>query len=252
VLAWQDALHEGPLEAGSPAALRKARAEFLAECGWGDAIAIAEEMRRRDDLLDRAVAAGHPIVLWFEADLFDQLQLAQVLSRLPSDPVGEVELVQADGYLGPLDAAALEVLWASRQTVTPPMVELGRAAWEAVRTNELETFLERDASALPHLGHAVRRLQEEREPLARTHRQLLEALRDGPAAPLDLFFANQACEDRIFLGDTWCFLHLYALWQRGLVEPVGGGRLPLPPPRGERDAFTAVQLQLTPAGRKLL
>jgi len=244
-------LHEGPLDAESPEALRRARAAFLAGHGWGEATAIAEEMRRRDELLERALVAGHPVVLWFEHDLFDQLQLAQILARLPFDPAGAVELVQ-DEYLGPLGVPALEELWASRRPVTPEMVELGRAAWEAVRGNALEAFLGRDTSALPHLAQAMRRLQEEREPLPRTDRQLLEALRDGPAAPLELFFANQAREEAVFLGDAWCFLRLYELAGRDLVEAAGGGRLPLPPPRGDRDAFTAVQLQLTPAGRKLV
>src|SRR5256885_12251309 len=46
--------------------------------------------------------------LWFEHDLFDQLQLAQILARLPSEPAGTVELVETDDYLGPLDATALE------------------------------------------------------------------------------------------------------------------------------------------------
>jgi len=251
-LSWQDVLHEGPLDAGSPDALRQARAEFLSDLGWGETTAIAEEMRRRDELFARAVEDGHPIVLWFEHDLFDQLQLAQILARLPSEPAGAVELVQTDDYLGPLDATALEELSPSRRTVTPEMIELGRAAWEAVRTNELEAFLQRDSSALPHLAQALRRLQEEREELARTDRQLLEALRNGPATPLALFAASQAREEAIFLGDSWCFLRLYELWERGLVEPVGGGRLPLPPPRGDRETFTVVQLRLTPAGRKLV
>ena len=64
--------------------------------------------------------------------------------------------------------------------------------------------------------------------------------------------ANQAAEDAIFLGDAWCFLHLYGLAEQGLVEPVGAGPMPLPPPRGDRDAFTAVQLRLTDAGHKLV
>lgn len=93
VLAWQDVLHEGPLATVPPDEFRALRAAFLAGHGWGDAAAIAEEMRRRDELLARALADGNP-VLWFEHDLFDQLQLLQLLACFP-DTAETVELVQA-------------------------------------------------------------------------------------------------------------------------------------------------------------
>ena len=101
---------------------------------------------------------------------------------------------------------------------------------------------------LPQLEAALRRLLEERAPLSRTKRQLLTALRDGPLRPLELFAANQAQEEAIFLGDSWCFLHLWELARDGLVAPEP----PLPPPRGDYDAFIAVPLELTPAGRRLV
>jgi DNA-binding transcriptional MerR regulator len=252
VLAWQDALHEGPLACVPPEELRALRAEFLSGCGWGTAAAIAEEMRRRDELLAHALAGAHPIVLWFEQDLYDQLQLLQVLSAVPVDTSGPVELIQSTEHLGPLEADALEALWPSRVPVTTATVELGHRAWHAVCSSEFEPLLDEDTSALPQLAPALRRLLEEREPLARTDRQLLEALADGPRTPLQLFFANQAREQDAFLGDTWCFLHLYELAERGLLEPAGGGTLPLPPPRGALAAFTALQLRLTPAGRALV
>ena len=248
VLAWQDALHEGPLARVPPGELRALRAAFLADCGWGDATAIAEEMRRRDELLVRAVENGNPVVLWFEHDLFDQLQLLQVLATLP-DSADSVELVAAPDFLGPLSADELEQLWAAREPVTRETIQLGRAAWEAVCVDEVEPFLERDTSALPHLDAALRRLVEEQAPLPRTDRQLLEALRHGPRTPVDLFVVNQAREEAAFLGDSWCFLHLYELAERGLVAPAGGGAMLMPPPRGDGEAFTALLLELTSAGR---
>jgi hypothetical protein len=129
--------------------------------------------------------------------------------------------------------------------VAREIAALGRAGWHAVCRDEIEPFLRRATSALPYLAPALRRLLEERKPLPHTDRQLLRALADGPASPLELFAANQAAEEAIFLGDAWCFLRLYRLAEQGLVEPVGIGPMPLPPPRGDRDAFLAVQLQLT-------
>ena len=150
-----------------------------------------------------------------------------------------------DGNLGALTAAELERLWAARRPVDTRDRCAGARAWHAVCRDEIEPFLRRDTSALPDLAPALRRLLEEREPLPRTDRQLLRALADGPASPLELFAANQAAEEAIFLGDAWCFLRLYRLAEQGLVEPVGIGPMPLPPPRGDRDAFLAAQLQLT-------
>src|SRR5437763_3596828 len=80
VLSWDDVLHVGPL-AFDPAESRCLRARFLAEHGWGDEDAIRAELERRDDLLGRA----RTVVLWFEHDLVDQLQLLQVLSQLPGE-----------------------------------------------------------------------------------------------------------------------------------------------------------------------
>ncbi len=244
-------LHEGPLADVPAAELRTVRARFLAEHGWGDVDSIRGELERRDELLEQAVRDGQPIVLWFEHDLFDQVQLLQVLARLADLASAQVELVQADDYLGSLDAGALERLWETRRPVAPEVFELARAGWTAVCEGEIETFLARDTSALPHLDAALRRLLEERQPLSRTKRQLLAALADGPKRPPALFAAGQAAEEALFLGDAWCFLHLWELAEEGLVAPVSG-RLPLPPPRGDYEAFTGATLELTRAGRALV
>ena len=238
VLSWDDVLHVGPL-AYEPEESRALRSRFLAEQGWGREDAIHAELTRRDGLL----AQAKRIALWFEHDLVDQLQLLQVLAQLGGDV--EVELVQVDGYLGPLEAAGLERLWPSRRAIMPKTRAAARRAWRGVCADEIEPVA---VEGLPHLEAALARLLEERALLPRTKRQLLAALRDGPLRPLELFAANQAQEEAVFLGDTWCFLHLWELARDGLVTP----ELPLRPPRGDYDAFTVVPLELTPAGRRLV
>ena len=245
VLSWDDSLHVGPL-AVDPAECRQLRARFLAEAGWGDEAAILAELERRDELLGRA----RTVVLWFEHDLFDQLQLLQLLAQLGEET--EVELVQADDYLGPLDARRLEALWSARQLVDEATRALARQTWRAVCDDDLERLPEGDLSALPHLRPALRRLREERAPLPRTKRQLLEALADGPKRPPELFAANQAREEAIFLGDSWCFLFVWELAREGLARPVGRAALPLPPPRGDEEAFVATAFELTAEGRELV
>jgi hypothetical protein len=94
--------------------------------------------------------------------------------------------------------------------------------------------------ALPHLGSALRRFAEEP---SRTKRQLLAALADGPRTALQQFFANQEQEEAIFLGDTWAFLFIYELWEEGRLAPVGGGPMPLPPPKGDAATFGSTMLR---------
>ena len=70
VIAWRDALHEGPVPGDLDAEeLRPVRARFLAASGWGDADAIEADMRARDTRLGTALARDEVVVVWLEHDL---------------------------------------------------------------------------------------------------------------------------------------------------------------------------------------
>src|SRR6478736_4180755 len=79
VLSWQDVLHEGPVPALPPAELRAVRARFLSECGWGSERSLLNSFERRDRLFEHALEAQTRVVLWFEPDVYDQLQLLEAL-----------------------------------------------------------------------------------------------------------------------------------------------------------------------------
>ena len=247
MLTWDDALEEGPVPLLPPDELREVRARFLSECGWGSVESIGESLARRD----AALGAAERLVLWFEHDLYDQLQLLQVLAQA----AGEVELIQADAFLGELDEEGLAALWPERRAVGPELVETARAAWDAVRSPEpaaIEAFLARDSSALPFLAPALRRLLEElpdtRGGLSRAERQLLDALAEGARTPAEAFVAAAAREEAPFDGDTWAWRRLALLGEgeRSLVTA-----LPLPPPAGD-ETFAATPVALTEAGRAVL
>jgi len=249
VLSWQDVLHEGPVPAVPPAELRLVRARFLSECGWGSERSLLDAFERRDRLYEHALEAQTRVVLWFEPDVYDQLQLLQALA-LAGD--AELELIQADEDLGPLSADELEALWPSRRPVTEGMRALARDAWDAFCALEpagLAELLERDTVALPHLRSALRRLLEElpdaETGLTRTERQLLEPLLHGPKRPPELYLASQAREEAIFLGDAWAWKRLAELVP--LVE-----ELPPPPPLGDPREFAATPVTLTQLGRDVL
>src|SRR4029077_10053868 len=80
VLPWQDVLHEGPMPAGPRHELLQARAAFLSACGWGSRRSILASLEDRDRQLVQALKDGQQVVLWFEHDLYDQLQLVDALA----------------------------------------------------------------------------------------------------------------------------------------------------------------------------
>jgi hypothetical protein len=245
VLAWRDALCEGPLPTQD---FNAVRARFLADAGWGTEEALRRDLDERDATLLGALGE-RPVVLWFEHDLYDQLQLLQVLD-LVARAGGHVELIQADRYLGELHAPELEALWPTRAPVTDEQLELAVAAWDAVRRGER---LDRDTAGLPFLGAALRRLEEHRpvpDGLSRSERQLLEPLLEGPKTPVELFLASQAAEEAKFDGDAWAFARIARL--ECLLATEDGSPLPPQPPRGDHRAFAATRLVLTDAGRAAL
>jgi hypothetical protein len=217
VLAWNDVLHEGPVPPLPHEELREVRVRFISQAGWGSAREIRDNLEQRDRLFEEALAGGH-VVLWFEHDLYDQLQLLQILDRV-TEPT-RVELINIGSFegrpdfkgLGDLNADELESLWPARRAVTEELVRVARAGWGAVRSpapTAIEQFLARDTSVLPFLAAALRRQLEElpdvRSGLSRSERQVLELLVEQPRSPLQLFLASQEREEVPFYGDAWFY-----------------------------------------------
>jgi DNA-binding transcriptional MerR regulator len=268
VLSWQDVLHEGPVPAGPRPELLRARAAFLSGCGWGSAQAIGSALQRRDRTLLEALRDRRHVVLWFEHDLYDQLQLVDILA-LASTAGGTPELIVAGSFpgkpsfrgLGELTAAELETLWPSRAAATPGMLAAAASAWDALRQPDPSTLAALAATGvaeLPFLGAALRRLLEElpapTDGLSGTERRALQAIAGGAATPVAAFLAEQDLEAAPFLGDAWFYRALTGLGrgQARLIETGDGEQLPAAPPLGDARAFAATSLRLTPAGERVL
>jgi hypothetical protein len=239
VLPWQDALHEGPVPAVPRQELLQRRADFLAGCGLGSPQALLSSLERRDtQLLD-----APRLVLWFEHDLYDQLQLLDVLALADSAGVAP-ELIVIGSFpgkpsfrgLGELTAGELETLWPSRRAADSNVLATATAAWAAFREPEpygLAEWAGSDTPELPFLCAALRRLLEElpavSSGLSGTERRALEAIAAGADTPAAAFVAAQELEEAPFLGDTWFFRALSALGQGDsrLVESGEGLRLRL-------------------------
>jgi Domain of unknown function (DUF1835) len=234
IVAWRDALHEGPVPPLAPDELRPLRAAYLATIESAGAAEVEASLRERDERLTAAVDAGERIVLWFEHDLYDQLQLLQILAGLPDRPVG-VELICVGSFpgrprfagLGELDTDELASLWPLRAPVRHELVRAGRAAWDVFRATD-PLGIARAAAApdgrLPFLAPALRRLLEELpgagDGLSRSERELLTAVAGGARTREQAFVAATAAEEAPFLGDTIAFARLEEL---GALVTTDGG-----------------------------
>lgn len=208
-VAWRDALNEGPVPAGlSLEATSDLRARYLAERGFGNPIKVIHDFARRDALIRRA-GDFDEVVMWFEHDLYDQLQLLQVLTALEEldlEP-GRVAVVQTDQYLANMTVDEIVPLLPKRRTATPAVFKSARRSWErftAPSPSDLFAAAAEDAIGLPYLRAALQRLLEEypwkRDGLSRSQRQALYAVAQGPARIEDLFSRAQSREEAYFLG----------------------------------------------------
>jgi hypothetical protein len=232
IIPWRDVLHEGPVPALPPAELRPVRAAHLATMGPTGAADVEADLRARDERLEAAVEAGERVVLWFEHDLYDQLQILQILAGLPDRPVG-VELICIGTFpgrpgfagLGELEPEELGSLWPVRAPLTNEHVRAARAGWDAFRGTDPSALARMAATPdarLPFLAAALRRLLEElpgvRDGLARTERQLLAAIAAGARTREQAFIEASADEEAPFLGDATAFERL---------DELAGGPHPL-------------------------
>ncbi len=267
VLPWQDALHEGPVPAVARTELLRARAEFLSRCGWGSRNALLSSFERRDRQFLDALGDGVQVVLWFEHDLYDQLQLLDALA-LAHEAGQAPELIVIGSFpgkpsftgLGELTADELETLWPARRAAGAGVLTEAAGIWEALRAPEPTVLAERARRPLssPFLGGALRRLLEElpaaSNGLSGTERRALEAIANGAATSATAFLAAQRLEDAPFLGDAWFYRALAVLGEGTprLVETREGTALPPPPPLGDAQLFSQIRLRLTPEGERVL
>jgi hypothetical protein len=219
LLPWRDVLHEGPVPADlSPDELSGVRAGFIASLGWGSLDEAVRGFQQRDAVL-AASGDEDEVVLWFEHDLYDQLQLIQLLDWFAAHPRPRLTLINPAQYLGPSSPDQLRALFALRMPVSAAHLATASVAWEAFRAPDprrIEQVLGTDLSALPHLGSALRRHLQQfpstRDGLSRSERQALEVLADGPRTAGELFAASHHDrENPVFLGDSTFYTYLEGL-----------------------------------------
>jgi hypothetical protein len=254
-VVWRDVLHEGPVPAVGDADLRDLRAGFLG--GDEGADRVRRELEERDAAL--ADAREGEYVLWFEADLYDQLQLAQILDRLARLEVaperitliciGEHLGIARFGGLGELDGPQLAAL-PPRAAVplSAEAVALAQQAWAALRAPDpvgLAAIVAARSPVLRFLPEAFDRLGREypstRDGLSLTERRLLAAVAGGATSAGQAFVRATSRETRPFMGDTWAY---------AAIDRLARAEVPLL--RAARPVGRTAGVSITDAGRRVL
>ncbi|MEC9367425.1 MAG: DUF1835 domain-containing protein [Pseudomonadota bacterium] len=263
VLPWRDVLYEGPVPATETLSeLDGIRAEYLAAIGWGEKAALHEAFEARERGLSSHEQFDR-VVLWFEHDLYDQLQLIQVLDWFADHPRSDdaLHLVQADDFLGHQTAETLPALAARETRVTNVQIDLAQEAWRAYREETPERWaalLDRDTYALPWLGPTVLRSLEELPDvhggLSRTEMTILKLIASGVNRPPQLFLESQRQEEAAFMGDWsfWRVLDGLAIGDEPLLLDLNGAPFaPFADEARQKQYFTSA-LSLSDRGLRTL
>jgi uncharacterized protein DUF1835 len=251
VVPWRDVLHEGPVPDVPHDELRQVRARFLSDGESPRYDEILAELTERDRRLAQRVGSEE-VVLWFEHDLYDQLQLLQVLDALSGGDcaTGAVTMVCGAEYVGTSTPERLRERFGTRAPVTTEQLALGKTAWAAFRSpdpSRIVWLLDQNLFALPFLHAALtRHLQQFPSTfngLSRSEQAGLEAVADGAARMADAFVrSHHQREDPVFLGDA-----TFADYMTSLSR----ARVPLVA-IADADRGMEARLRITDAGRAVL
>jgi hypothetical protein len=253
-------IHRQVIRASVPdAVLRRIRSAFLVEHNAADVSTEMEFSKRDQTVTDRR---DGEYVLWFEADLSDQLQLIQILARLrgiqvPPDRItliciGEYPGIAHFGELAELTSEQLGRLPRRAATgLTSAALQHATRAWAALRAPdplELSAIAIAPSRELRFVAEAFDRLSREypsiRDGLSLTERRILAAIGETGTTAATAFARTSARETRPFLGDTWCFDAMTRL----LNAPI-----PLLGSEGRVVTVTRhTPLRITDAGRRVL
>ena len=198
------------------------------------------------------------LVLWCEADAYDQLFLIRVLASLPCLP-RRLELIEIDQVpgierfigIGQLAPDLLAWLWPQRRALGEDALALARQAWAAYTAADPQAWADlagRQHPALPLLGRALaRQLQElpgANDGLSLTERLLLRVLASRGELPAGRVFGQLMMQDDPlpYLGD---------MMFRVLLQPLIHAPQPLLL-EGAGEAWAQRPLRLTALAEQVL
>ena len=207
VVPWRDILHQGPVEGHMPLAKRsETRAKFIQDFDGGDPSEILKGFKERDKTLFY-LNEYSKVELWFEHDLYDQLQLLQILDFAHHNlEQQDFYIVQTNNYLGEMDDEAFRALPGLAKPVTQEMKAYASKAWHALTQKTPDNLIRvLDNKDMPFTAPAIRRLVMEypdsRTGLPTSIFNAFTLLLNGPLRIGKLFEHMQNCELAKFMGD---------------------------------------------------
>lgn len=270
VLPWRDIMQSGPFPKGlSLEEHSKLRAEFLS----GPLLPI-EQVQRDFALRDAHLKASpnyEEVILWFEHDVLDQLQILQLLAWFKEAELKQTKLSiicinQFEGIapfrgLGQLTIDQIETLLPIKKEITIKQLDLGREGWQAFCHDDpakLEAYIAQDLSALPFLKEALKRHLEEypsvQNGLNKSQNLILRLVNEGFVNPSLNFLEFMEQETVFFMGDWTHFKDIGCLCngEDPLLTCSPNGTFHYPPDfEVEREQFNLQELSLTKKGRKV-
>jgi hypothetical protein len=264
-LAWREALVCGPAPGGlAEDKFRSIRSGHLADAYGVDLAECEKELREQEDALSR-FPDHEEVVLWFEHDLFCQVQLIYLLdwfaqrelgnTKLSLICIGEFPGIPDFRGLGQLNEEQLTSLFPQRVEITPAQLRLGSKAWRAYSSSnpkDIESLLESDLTELTFLKSALakhlRRFPSVRNGLGRVENLALELVAGGRHDFKLLFSEFGKREPEYGFGDAQVLLEMKRLANAGkplLLMSNGAGAT-------QAAQITKTSFQITERGQAVL
>ena len=215
---WADVLYDGPVPGDvSDAELLRVRARHLSGLAAAEYLDEVNGLQHWRDEIDD-VSSYDELVLWYEHDLFDQLNLLQLLSWLKGRLAASktVSLIETGTFpgrpsfkgIGELNPADMAPLFETRAPIADERYALSERAWTAFRQSSPETldeFRRNGTRAIPFLDAALKRFLEEypwiNDGLSRSERRLLEIASSGPVDLWTTFVHMHQGETAYYITD---------------------------------------------------
>ena len=261
--SFRDALICGPTPAGvDRSEWIELRANHLSEFYGVEIESCRSGLLEQEQILSN-LNSHDEVVLWFEHELFCQVNLLYLLHRLAgmSSTPARTSLINIGSFpgrenfrgLGELDVEELASLFPARKQLTAQELSLGARAWDAYCSadpTEIEHLLSQDTSAFPFLQTAFRahlqRFPSTNNGLGQIENRGLDLIDRGLHKFTQLFPRFVAEESVYGLGDSQFWLTLKPLAR------VSVPLLSIQSGEGESGEISNVDVSITETGRAVL
>lgn len=164
-LPWRDVLHIGPLIPGDlMGRFEQSRVHFLSQYFGIPSEKVKVKFSTRKKIL-KGLSSYKLLRLWFEHDLYDQLQLIQILAYLSGETkLPQLRWVVTDQYIGSSNDTDIHELLRFDQPLPPQCLAEAKILWDALTQSNPNVWAEFNCSALlewSFIEQALKRLKQE-------------------------------------------------------------------------------------------